>query len=269
MFPNTPLKFTALLGLSWLGLGASLPAAVIISANFTDSSASRQLLATDEVGVVAALNWNNVGATGAGPNYSLTDVVDNSGAATTTDISITGTVSSYGNNTDLTGTSITGAAMDDAKMMSLGRGTSQNGDARTIVVSSIDTAIMPVYDIYVYFGGAGVDATTPYYMKATLQYWNGTAYVDDPGYSTLYMRDNNKSWDGIYTESTATSVAEATVDSDYVVFRNVSLERFRIMSDSQARRAGYSGIQIVAVPEAGAGWLGCLGLVAFLARRRR
>ena len=241
-------------------------AVTIISINI-DGDTDHDLAAADVVGVVEATNWNNVGAVGSGTNRNYTNLMDNTGTVTTTDVGLGGSANLYNNNTAIDGSTITAPYLDDAKMMGSSRGESQNGLNRSVEVKQLNLAL---YDVYVYFGGVNTDASTPYVLNIKLQTFDGSAYVDaSPVY---YMRDSNRTWDGTYNQSTATTAADAVDGQEYVLFQNVTGTQFKILSEAVNRRAGISGVQIVeVVPEPGTEVVVLASLAGFagLARRRR
>jgi hypothetical protein len=203
--------------------------AKVISVNLSDST-NNALASTDTVGVVNVANWVNstVG------NETLTNVQDNTGAATTADMAFGNTNFSYINSTAVLASPMT----DDAKMMRSMRALSNDG-SMFVTVSQVPFA---TYDVYVYYGGRTIGENVPstmtinYQLQQTPGVWSNS--------QTRYIRDDNRSWDGSYNESTATTAAEAVDGNEYVVFRNVTASSFRIRANS-GNRTGFCGFQIV------------------------
>lgn len=195
----------------------------VLSINMTGPTG--ELSAAEVAGVVPASYWNN----SIQANQSLVDILESTGSSTTADFASTQTDFAYDNDTQ--GTS------PDVKMMRGQRGNpSQN--SQTATVSQIPYS---TYDVYVYWGGRASTRSVPLTMSINFRLWNGSAWVVN---ETKYIRDNNRTWDGSYNESTASTAAAATDGKEYVVFRNVTASTFSIHSSSDIR-AGISGIQIV------------------------
>lgn len=103
------------------------------------------------------------------------------------------------------------------------------------------------YDVYVYWGAFGRNEGPPNFAKFSI------------GDEAYWIRHDSLVWDGEFTRSTATTMDEAT-HSSYVVFEGLSGSAFTLLSDSNTRRVGPSGIQIIqrtsSEPEANyEGWL--------------
>jgi chitodextrinase len=194
-----------------------------IGVNLTDTNNS--LAATDVAGAVPAAHWNNSTVN----NQSLSNVVDSTGAATTTHVSFGTTPWSYNNST--TGTN------GDAKMMRSYRA----GSNTTSIVSTSSQIPYALYDVYVYWGGRRTGDTVPVTMAVDFQLWNGSAWVSN---QIKYIKDGNHEWDGTYDESTATTAGAAVDGNEYVVFRNVTATTFKVVVTT-AVRVGFCGFQIV------------------------
>jgi len=194
-------------------------------ANGTDNI----LASGDVVGAVQAANWSNSTTN----NQTLTDIVDHSGNPTTIDIAFVNTAFGYVNSTP----ALAAPLDDDAKMMRSTRALS-NGSTMAFVASQVPYGS---YDVYVYWGGQTNGETVPATMTVELQADVGGTWVTQ---ETRYLRDTNRSWDGTYDESTATSAATAVDGEEYVVFRNLASPTFRIRSICGVR-AAISGFQIV------------------------
>lgn len=199
-----------------------------IGVNLTD--AANALAAGDIVGVVPAAHWNN----STENNEVLTNVIDSQGVATTADLTFGNTAFLYTNNTPAHADPMT----DDAKMMRTQRGRSNQS------TTSVTAAQVPysAYDVYIYWGGRSSGESVPVVMTVGFQLWDGSAWITQ---EAKYIRDTDRTWSGTYSESTATSAAEAVNGHDYVVFRNVTANTFRVTT-AAANRVGLSGLQIVA-----------------------
>ncbi|GHB92875.1 hypothetical protein [Cerasicoccus arenae] len=203
------------------------------------SSRDFDLAPTDSVGVVPTANWNNLYWESGSSSPLFTDLVDSDGNTIVgMNAQVGGSAFNYPNNTPVDGS----VTMPDAIMMKFAKGSSGTG-SRTFLV---ENAPFELYDVYVYFGGSGSSASTPYNMNVRLQEDVDGTWTDVS--PTYIMTDSDHQWSGTYTRSTSTV---AGTDSNYVVFENVDLSTFRIASSNVGRRAGLSGFQIVAIPEPG------------------
>lgn len=199
----------------------------VIGYNLTD--ATNSLVATDEVGVIPTTNWNN----SVNNNETLTNVLDDSGTATTADISSGNTAAGYDNATPILAAPLT----DDAKMMRSQRAKSNDG---VMTVTAVQVPYT-TYDVYVYWGGRITSETLPATMTLDFQQLSGGVYTTT---QSKYIKDSNGSWDGTYNESTATAAIDAVDGNEYVVFRGLTAPEFKVVS-TMGRRTGISGIQIV------------------------
>ncbi|MDF3130617.1 right-handed parallel beta-helix repeat-containing protein [Kiritimatiellaeota bacterium B1221] len=244
-------------GIAWDGLGGDFDSLTygetkgysfgatgpgVISANITGSAAYK-LEAGDLAGVEAVGHWNNIGIDASGTSIvgstvNLPDAVDHLGNATGVTLTIGGSPFGYVNNTPVT-------SDPNTKMMASERGSSGSGDGRIIQATQVP---FDTYDVVVYFGGVSSGGATPYVMNLKLQEPDGSGGWQDmsPASDILYLRDTDRVWDGTFEESTALSSGAAVDGQEYVVFRDVTLESFRIRTDTGVgRRAGLSGFQII------------------------
>lgn len=229
-------------------------------------SATYDLVPTDSVGVVSTANWNNLNP--ASSNETFNTINDQNGVATGASVQITQSQFNYLNSTSIAG-GVDDPPLPDALMMGSTKGTSSNGNSRTIAVTNSPYALV---DVYIYFGGAGTSATIPYTMNVRLQGPDGIGGWTDVS-PTYYMVDTDRRWSGIYERSIATSSGDAGAqEKNYVLFENVALSDFRVTASSIGRRAGFSGLQVVAVPEPSAVALilgGVVGVIAYWRRRSK
>jgi hypothetical protein len=195
----------------------------VISVSLADTS--NALAAGDTVGAVPVPNWT----TSTSNNQTLSNLVNDSGAATTADVTFSNTAFSYTNST--TGTT------GNAKLMRAMRALSNNS-AISGTVTQIPYA---AYDVYVYWGGRTTGETVPATMTLELQQLSGGVYTTT---QTKYIRDDNRVWDGTFDESAATTAGAAVDGQEYVVFRNVTTPEFRVRS-TMGVRTGFNGFQIV------------------------
>jgi hypothetical protein len=193
------------------------------------SDATNALAATEEVGFIPSLNWTS----STSSNQTLTNLVDHAGTATTADVVFSGTTYGYNNNTAVLNAPLT----DDAKMMRSQRA----GSNASTIQATVTQVPYTGYDVYVYWGGRTASETVPATMTLEMQLYSGGAYTTS---ATGYIKDTNRTWDGTYDESTATTAAAAVDGQEYVVFRNVNAAQFRLKS-TMGNRTGFSGFQIV------------------------
>jgi PKD repeat protein len=202
-----------------------------IGLNLATSDTLHLLAAGDTVGVVPAQNWNNTNAS----NQKLTNVIDNQGNATTVTLQMGSTASGYANDTP----DIEGEMADDVKMMRSQRAAS-NGGGMAITATNIPYAS---YDIYVYWGGRVSGYSVPLTMAIAFQPGaDGSTFATT---ETKYIKDTDRKWSGVYAESTATAGEDADGVGNYVVFRDVTVGAFKVVSTVSSNRAGISGLQIV------------------------
>lgn len=209
------------------GGSGGTPVAGTVSVNLTGPG--NELAPADVAGAVPAANWSNSTVN----NEILTDVLDSDGDATTVDIAFVNTPFAYDNDTPDLGGDLT----DDAKMMRSQRARS-NVSKMALVASELPYSS---YDVYVYWGGRKAGEIVPLAMEVNLQLLDGSEWVIQ---ETKYLRDDDHVWDGSYDESTASTAAAAADGAEYVVFRGLSENSFRILTDS-GNRTSLSGIQIV------------------------
>lgn len=168
------------------------------------------------------------------------NVTNSLGAATECDVNFGTQLNySYSNNTPTNS-----PATNDQLMMKSMMGTSSTS-SHYLGVTSVP---YERYDVYVYFGGPGSDATTPYNFNACCQEPDGAG-----GWVTVtptyWIRDSNKQWSGSFKLATATTDTDLVDGGEnYMRFEGLTNSSVRIYIASITRRGGPSGFQIVDNP---------------------
>jgi hypothetical protein len=217
----------------------SASAAPLLGVNFGSDQSS--LAASDSTGVVAQDNWNNA----SGASGSIFNLVDESGAATTADV----TWSS--NNTWLTGTATTTAT---EKLL---YGYLDGGSGNVAATVSITSVPFSTYDAYVYIGRDASDSTSTYIV-------NGNSITVTPAFQPTTFTVAGTATPGTPNPGTAGS---------YVLFTGLTGDFSLTTSNTGAlgnHRSPVNGVQLIAVPEPGSLALfvvGGLG-IALVARRK-
>jgi len=197
--------------------------AASVSVNFegreSNVADSNLLDPADFAGVVAVANWNNAsGATG-----NLTNLIDDSGAATSTDVTWNGQSTwSWEQSGDAVpsngGGSLFNGYLD----------TSGNNGSHSITVSQVPFA---EYDVYVYVDGENNGSARP-------------ARFNIGGGADVWI-DDDANWNGSYVEGAGTNLASATAGANYVRFTGLSGGSFTINAVAETFRAAVNGFQIV------------------------
>lgn len=203
------------------------------------------LNSTDVAGAspFAQSNYNNVF------NTSASSLVNNTGAATTASLSITGaTASTYGTSN---GPTTPDEVLNEAFF-------SHNGNW-SFTLSNIPYAN---YSIVIYSLGAGSDpADVRSISVGGTTYYSTSPSALSPGY-----QDGNPATSFIYTQATSTNSAAPTTSSDYFVFSNLSGANQTVTINAVSgpfSETEIGGFQIVqTIPEPGTGALVGLGLAA-------
>ena len=236
--------------LASLALGAAPTMAASIGVSFAGDNGggtSIQIAPTQTAGVVPQMNWND----GTGATGSLTDLVDDSGAATTADVDWA-SANTWGGS---------GATTDDEAMVNGWLDDGQSG--AQVTVSDIPYAF---YDVYVYGSSDSGNETRGWNTEI-----NGTVVNGDGTFATL--QSNGSFFDGTNYVNESSGAGEPT----YAVLRGQSGD-LRILGIRQSlngidSRGAVSGFQIVEseIPEPTSFvLLGGMGLaVGFAAWRRR
>ena len=247
------MKNLLVLPLSLIVFNSSINAASIAVNLSGDTNAARTLGAGESTGVVAQGNWNNLaGAAAAGPvvNLVTTDAVDDSGAATTADFSVSAAPS-------LVQTGFTPGTPTE-QLFNHGIFTTATANSAGLETSVTATQIpYALYDVYVYVGrnhanNAAIDDRVWQFELDGTSIFVGE--MDGHGGSSFV--------EGIGSDFTA-------ADGNYVHFTNVSGSDFTLQANASAGRATLAGIQVVQVPEPNSSALLLLASLMVFGRRVR
>jgi PKD repeat protein len=192
-----------------------LPAALPNSISINFSAGDVTIDPSEYAGFVPARNWNTI-PQGGDSHSNLQDV---QGTPTSAAISIN-TNARYGLD----------GALEAANARLLG---AQPGSfTNATLITELSGIPYSQYDIYIYWAGISADRTT------------GVMAIND-GQETRYLRDDNHVFDGVLSESTATSANTAIDGHEFVVFRNRIGSSLSLTTTGPAARTGPAAIQIV------------------------
>ena len=194
-------------------------------------------------GVVPQANWNNRNEGNFNPG---TDLVDSNGG---TLVGTTASVSTQWTN----GVANHGSASGDQILMNGGL----DGGNTTTLSMTVNNVPYALYDVYVYFDGGNTSGL------------NGTYTADDGVAPQSALGTDNSNWN-----TTPGFVLDTGSGGNYLVFSGLTGSNLTVSSlptvTGGVTRAPLNGIQIVeVVPEPSTSILALLGLVGFVARRRR
>lgn len=236
--------------------------AAVISVNFVGTGgtgASSSLEAADVTGVKSVSNWNNItSGNNSGSNATTSNLKDDSGIVTTTDITYFQRF-----------WSINGGTSNDGELNSGYTNTASNADGVISLVEIGSEFTTSGYDLIIYLGGTdGQGANTPIEVGATV------------GSETKWIRHVRPSEGAVSAYDSTTFSTEALAqassgNSNYIRFNGLTSDSLSInilkdpSSTASWSRAGVKGIQLVAVPEPSSAALLGLACLSFAFRRSR
>ncbi len=237
--------------LALLSFSGGVASAAVVSWNYDRNGT---VSGSNVAGIVPVANWNN-----SWPSNPTTDLVDDSGAATTVDLAYTSfndwnIVGSHP-GADLAGTY-------DKELLNGYLNAGPAGWGPPITSSQVTFSQIPYaqYDLIVYFSsdvagreGSVTDGTTTYSFNTV-----GPASVSGANAALAQTLDTG----GTYTTA-----------ANYAIFSGLSgpSQTVTVQMRDNDEWGGIAGVQLVAIPEpaSAAALLGGLGLLAALTRRRR
>ena len=233
----------------------------VISVNFRSPDGDGKSFVTGNAGVIDAGNWTNISA-GYHPTpapYSITsnDLIDDTGTATTADLSVT----TSGHYASVPGEHST----QNAHLFKAYVDTFDN-ETNTFTIADIPYA---QYELYYYHDGGSEDVTKG--IKVTLN--GGTAYYSHE-LATNFPIDGTAT-DFVQYKNTNESTAQTDAGGNYMHFEGLSgdltiqVEAPTTSGWTYPYRAATSGFQIVEVPEPATMALMALGGFGLLLGRKR
>jgi hypothetical protein len=207
--------------------------------------------ASQYAGVVLANHWNN-----SWPSNPTTDLIDNSGTATTLDLAY-GAWGSWSIQGSHPGPDANGSYNKELLNGYLNAGPA--GWNPPITNSHVSLSQIPYaqYDIYIYFSSDAADRPG-YATDGTTSYFFNT--LGAPSIAGA---------DALLIQTTETSNANHP-GANYAVFSGLSgaAQTITVQMEQSDLWGGIAGFQVVAVPEPGVLSLGALGVLALVASRR-
>ena len=239
-----------LLTAATLGLAfGSAQAASTIGVNFGASSASTTIGAADSAGVVSAVNWNNLsGLTGS-------IAVNNNDNTQTANVAWT-----VSEQWTMAGTAPAANPGSGTLMNGFFSNNGGIGSPQTITISSIPYA---TYDLYIYSSHDRTGRTVTTFSEqaaafaATTIAENVTTAAIGADPFVFNAVTAGTSGTGNYVKFSGLTASQ--LDIDFISGSAVTADQ---------DRTGFSGFQIVQIPEPSAALLGAFGLLGLLRRRR-
>lgn len=233
---------------------ASSASAAVISWNLNDWGDSPTGSASPGTGVVAVGYWNDTWLDGFPAPNPMTDVRDSTGAATTADVSWTSNSGTWNKGAE----AHLGADADGTlnREMLYGYVNGIGAAGASVTVSEIPYAS---YDVYVYFGSDDETRT-------------GTVTDGTTTYSFDVLDGQVAGSNALFAQTVDTG--SGNPEANYAVFSGLSSSsltistHFRNAAGDADDYGGIAAIQIVEVPEPSIAFLGGLGLLGLLRRRR-
>jgi hypothetical protein len=202
-------------------------------------------------GVVPVANWNN-----SWPSNPTTDLVDDSGAGTTIDLSYTSfnTWSIQGSDPGLDADGSSNSRLLNGYLNAGPAGWGPPVTASSITLSQISYAN---YNIIIYFSADAAGREGQVSNGATTYYFSSLGAPSIAGANATL------------TQTNSTSNSDYA-GANYAVFTGLSgaSQTLTVQMRDNDEWGGIAGFQVVAVPEPSAALLGGLGLLALLRRRR-
>lgn len=234
-----------------LAFGISLPAATAavvsynVDNNGTLGNPDGSYNSTQTAGVYATVGWLNDWFT-----YPTTNLMDDSGTATTIDISVSSTNGTWSANGFAQPGQDADLSWNKTLMAGYLNGTGAAGSSITISDISYTT-----YDIYVYFTADDSSRT-------------GTVTDGTTTYSFNVLDNQLAGGNALFAQTTDTG--SGNPEANYAIFSGLSGSTQTISTDFGATYGGIAGFQIVdtSVPEPSVALLGGIGVLGLLRRRR-
>ena len=201
---------------------------------------------TNEAGVVLVSNWNN-----SWPSNPTTNLIDNTGAATTLDISYTSEGQwSIQNSTPGQDTNL-------SYNRNLINGYLNAGNAAATKLSTVNLAEIPYakYDIYVYFSADVADRAGSVTVGSSSYYFDTVGSASISGSNALLV------------QTTETTDVADNINANYARFTDLE-GTSQTITTNIPNFGGIAGFQVVQVPEPSAALLGGIGMLCLLRRRR-